>query len=74
MQWSTFDENFEQLEYWVAKSAKQLKHEDSEPKITLQEKKAALQHYRVLVNNEVVEYCGIPLKGKLLLGLCLIFL
>ena len=47
MQWSSFDENFEQLEKWVAESAVQLKNEEAEPKNTLQEKKAALQHYRV---------------------------
>lgn len=46
MKWSSFDENFEQLEKWVAESTELLK-EDAEPKNTLQEKKAALQHYRV---------------------------
>lgn len=48
MQWSSFDENFEQMEKWVGESAELLK-EDDEPKNTLQEKKAALQHYRVRV-------------------------
>ena len=46
MQWSSFDENFEQLEKWVGESTELLK-EEAEPKNTLQEKKAALQHYRV---------------------------
>lgn len=46
MQWSSFDENFEQLEKWVSEST-ELLEEDADPKNTLQEKKAALQHYRV---------------------------
>lgn len=46
MQWSSFDENFEQLDKWMDDTAEQLK-EDADVKNTLQEKKAALQHYRV---------------------------
>ena len=46
MQWSTFDENYEQLEKWVGDMDRQLE-DDMDLKNTLQEKKAALQHYRV---------------------------
>ena len=47
MQWMSFDENFEQLEKWVDDSDRQLE-DDMDLKNTLQEKKAALQHYRVM--------------------------
>ena len=46
MQWSSFDENYEQLEKWVVETDRQLE-DDMDLKNSLQEKKAALQHYRV---------------------------
>lgn len=46
MQWSTFDENYDQLLKWVTDMSCQIEH-DSELRNTLQEKKAMLQHYRV---------------------------
>lgn len=56
MQWSSFDENFEQLEKWLDDTARQVK-EDHEVKNTLQEKKAALQHYRVSLVEKSVWSC-----------------
>lgn len=46
MQWSTFDENYDQLLKWVTDMGCQIEH-DNELRNTLQEKKAMLQHYRV---------------------------
>ena len=46
MQWSTFDENYDQLLKWVTDMECQIEH-DQELRNTLQEKKAMLQHYRV---------------------------
>lgn len=46
MQWSTFDENYDQLLKWVTDMGCQIEH-DNELCNTLQEKKAMLQHYRV---------------------------
>ncbi|KAK3089086.1 hypothetical protein FSP39_000625 [Pinctada imbricata] len=45
MQWSTFDENYDQLLKWVTDMECQIEH-DNELCNTLQEKKAMLQHYR----------------------------
>lgn len=49
MQWTTFDDNYDQLLKWVADMDNQVQ-EDEELRNTLQEKKAMLQHYRVLLN------------------------
>lgn len=49
MQWTTFDDNYDQLLKWVVDMDNQVQ-EDEELRNTLQEKKAMLQHYRVLLN------------------------
>ena len=53
MQWSSFDENFEQLMQWVQDMEP---HVMTEPdlKATLQEKKAQLQNIKVF-NHKVIE-------------------
>lgn len=47
MKWSSFDENYEQFVKWVVDMERQLSS-DVELKNTVQEKRALLQHYRVL--------------------------
>ena len=47
IQWSSYDENYEQLQKWLLDTEVQLK-EDTDMKGTLPDKKAQLQNHRVL--------------------------
>ncbi|KAL5008450.1 hypothetical protein ScPMuIL_014031 [Solemya velum] len=47
LQWSSYDENFEQFQKWLLDSEVQLK-EDIDHKATLPEKKAQLQNHRIV--------------------------
>ena len=46
IQWSSYDENYEQLQKWLLDTEVQLK-EDTDMKGTLPDKKAQLQNHRV---------------------------
>lgn len=54
MQWSSFDDNYEQLMKWLADCESQ-SMKNIELKNTLQEKKSMMQHYRVRVANNRME-------------------
>lgn len=47
LQWSSYDENFEQFQKWLLDTEIQLK-EDTDLKSTLPDKKAQLQNHRVM--------------------------
>lgn len=53
MQWSSFDENFDQLMQWVHDTESQVMTEP-ELKATLQEKKAQLQNLKVKAADSVM--------------------
>ena len=48
LQWSSYDENFEQFQKWLLDTEIQLK-EDTDLKATLPDKKAQLQNHRVRI-------------------------
>lgn len=48
LQWSSYDENFEQFQKWLLDTEIQLK-EDTDLKSTLPDKKAQLQNHRVRI-------------------------
>lgn len=50
LQWSSYDENFEQFQKWLLDTEMQLR-EDTDLKATLPDKKAQLQNHRVRITS-----------------------